>query len=186
MPLLSHLLIALAAAIGGYILGSVNPHTSHENMEMSRDIVEDINMSDMSGEEAADEMSMNMENMENMVMVDGIMMHPAREIDPELPVPRVSFAAFLDTMDGYNIRIETENFRFAPEDVNAAPVANEGHAHIYVNGKKVSRLYGPWFNLRSQYLDEGTNEVLITLNANDHTGWALDGQCISHLELLAR
>ena len=36
---------------------------------------------------------------------------------------------------------------FAPENVNQADVDGQGHAHIYVDGEKVSRVYGERFHL---------------------------------------
>lgn len=111
-------------------------------------------------------------------------MHPMTELDPSLPVPAVSVEAIPDEKDGYNIHVTTEHFAFTPEMVNGDVVSNSGHAHIYVNGTKVARLYGPWFNLPSSALQSGRNEVMVTLNANDHSEWSRDGMHIMDMLVL--
>ncbi|MFC5586133.1 hypothetical protein ACFPOD_13525 [Nitratireductor kimnyeongensis] len=105
--------------------------------------------------------------------------HPPREVAPDGPVPSVTHLMFPDVMDGYNVQILPVNFAFTPADINREVQDNEGHAHIYVNGMKISRVYGQWFHLPAKLLKPGLNEVTVTLNANDHSEWALDGVPIS-------
>ena len=75
---------------------------------------------------------------------------------------------------GVNVRIDPTGFAFTPESVNGDHVAGEGHAHIYVDGEKISRVYGPWFFLGG--LTPGEHEVRVTLNANTHQGYARNGE----------
>lgn len=105
--------------------------------------------------------------------------HSMLNVDQTLPVPSVAVVATPDKKDGFNVQLITENFTFAPAAVNTDPVANEGHAHIFVNDTKVARLYGEWYNLRADDLEEGLNTIEVTLNANDHSEWAVDG---SHIQ----
>lgn len=105
--------------------------------------------------------------------------HPLREVAAERPVPSVTHLVFPDAMDGYNIQIMTENFTFTPAAINTAPLANEGHAHLYINGAKISRIYGKWVHVPASALTSGANAVSITLNANDHSEWAVNGAPIS-------
>ena len=70
----------------------------------------------------------------------------------------------------------TEGFIFAPEEANGPNRTGTGHAHVYVNGEKIMRAYGAWVHLA----DVPANAVIrVTLNANDHSGWGLDGQPIA-------
>ena len=78
-----------------------------------------------------------------------------------------------DPVGGWNLKIETGNFRFAPEAVNGAPAANQGHAHVYVDGEKLARVYAPWFHLGA--LPRGRHVISVSLNANDHRPLAVDG-----------
>lgn len=90
-------------------------------------------------------------------------------------VPSVTIVLHPDSMSGYNLEIVPVNFRFAPEHVNGAVVPNEGHTHLMVNGTKLARVYGPWFHIGKEHFATGTNEVLVTLNANDHSDLVAGG-----------
>lgn len=102
--------------------------------------------------------------------------HGTLEIPAGQPVPTVTVTASPDPVRGWNLEIQTTNFRFAPEQVNQANQPNEGHAHLYVNGENVMRIYSPWFHLPS--LPSGSNEITVGLNANGHEAFTHDGQMI--------
>ncbi|PIB24548.1 hypothetical protein BFP76_04960 [Amylibacter kogurei] len=105
--------------------------------------------------------------------------HPPREVSAELPQPSVTHLVFPDIMGGYNVQILPVNFKFTPAAINHAPQDNEGHAHIYVNGVKLARVYSNWYHLSGASLALGENEVRVTLNANDHSEWSVNGITIS-------
>lgn len=90
--------------------------------------------------------------------------------------PVVRIAVTQDPMSGWNLHVETQNFRFAPENASTAHVPGEGHAHVYVDGVKLARLYAPWMHLGD--LPAGA-EVEVTLNSNDHKVFQVDGQSVS-------
>jgi len=71
-----------------------------------------------------------------------------------------------DPASGWNLRIDTTGFRFSPQNASRAHIPGEGHAHVYVNGRKVGRVYGQWVHLAD--MPEGDVTVEVTLNANDH------------------
>ena len=87
--------------------------------------------------------------------------------------PKLSIKLHRDAASGWNLQLVTENFRFAPERVNQAAVPGEGHAHVYVDDQKISRLYGHWYHLTG--IDAGVHTVRVSLNANDHSELVLDG-----------
>lgn len=89
------------------------------------------------------------------------------------PVPVLTLTVHPDGVQSRNLHIGVENFTFDPEGVNGAAVPGRGHAHLYLNGVKVARAYGPWMQLDA--LPVGTHELRVTLNANDHTQLATDG-----------
>ena len=80
--------------------------------------------------------------------------------------PSLSLKAVPDKMKGWNIHLATENFRFAPENVNETVAEGEGHAHLYINDKK-TRIYANWIHVAS--LPKGENTIRASLNANDHS-----------------
>ena len=101
--------------------------------------------------------------------------HPSVEVPEDLPVPSLTIRLFPDRMDGFNVFLDTRNFVFTPENVGRTIVANEGHAHLYVNGEKVARLYSPWHHLSGKLLREGINRLEVELSTNDHSVWSAAG-----------
>ncbi len=87
--------------------------------------------------------------------------------------PTITAEITPDPASGWNLHIRTTNFTFAPEASGAAHVEGQGHAHIYANGIKIARAYGPWFHIAA--LPEGAVEILVTLNTNDHRAIGVDG-----------
>jgi hypothetical protein len=92
------------------------------------------------------------------------------------PNPNLTVVLLPDKGDAMNLRIDTVGFTFTPETVNAAPTQGTGHAHIYIDGVKLGRTYSPWFHLGS--VKQGQT-VRVTLNADDHSGWGLNGAPIA-------
>ena len=88
--------------------------------------------------------------------------------------PTLDFSLTRDAKSGWNLHVATTGFRFSPERANAAHRPGEGHAHVYVDGRKVARIYAPWFHLDA--LPQGEVEIAVTLNANDHSALAVAGR----------
>ncbi len=93
------------------------------------------------------------------------------------PAPQLDFTVDADSSSGWNIHITTQHFSFTPENINTQAKANSGHAHVYVDGYKIARLYGPWYHLKA--LTRGEHIIRIELNANDHSPWLYNGKKIS-------
>ena len=98
--------------------------------------------------------------------MDHAKMHDTPIDVPLEDAPQVAVHLTADPMVGYNLHVVTKNFAFSPQNASLANVTGEGHAHVYVNGKKLSRLYGAWMHLDD--LPAGEVEVEVTLNTNDH------------------
>ena len=86
----------------------------------------------------------------------------------------VAVEAMVDTVSGVNVQIIPDGLTFAPENVNGEHVDGEGHAHVYVDGVKISRVYTPWLHLDG--LEPGEREIRVTLNANSHGVYTWDGE----------
>ena len=95
----------------------------------------------------------------------------------EEPVPAVDISATKDRLSGWNIRLETENFTFAPESIGLRHEPGEGHAHLYINDEKADRLYGNYAHIGS--LPAGEYTFRVTLNTNYHRAYAVNGETIS-------
>ncbi|MBI4781475.1 MAG: hypothetical protein HY785_09115 [Oscillatoriophycideae cyanobacterium NC_groundwater_1537_Pr4_S-0.65um_50_18] len=100
--------------------------------------------------------------------------HGAIDIPANQPVPTVQLIAHPDAKQGWNLEVQVTNFRFAPEHVNQASTPTEGHAHLYVDGQKITRLYGNWYYLSS--LTPGAHEITVSLNANGHETLMYQGE----------
>ncbi|MCY4616174.1 MAG: hypothetical protein OXC71_07280, partial [Chloroflexi bacterium] len=74
-----------------------------------------------------------------------------------------------DAVSGFNITVTTPGFTFTPEAVNSDHVPGQGHAHLYVDGVKITRLYGPSYHLTG--LAPGIHEVRVSLSTNSHADY---------------
>ncbi|WP_421655282.1 hypothetical protein [Leptothermofonsia sp. ETS-13] len=102
--------------------------------------------------------------------------HSMVEVPPGQPVPTVRLIVHLDAMKGWNLELQTTNFTFAPERVNTRGNFREGHAHLYIDGKKITRLYGNWYYLG--VLPPGEHKIRVTLNTNAHETLVYNGRPI--------
>ncbi|QFU09736.1 hypothetical protein PARPLA_00701 [Rhodobacteraceae bacterium THAF1] len=87
--------------------------------------------------------------------------------------PSLTVEATPDPMAGWNLYLEPTNFTFAPESASGDHVAGQGHAHVYVDGVKLGRFYGPWVHVPTG------GYVQVTLTSNDHRPLAVDGEAVA-------
>ncbi len=92
--------------------------------------------------------------------------HIPVEFPSHLPTPTVELLVYEDPMGGYNLQLKTENFRWAPESAGRAQVFGEGHAHLYLNDRKIARVYSEWYYLPP--LPQGEYDVEVSLHGNGH------------------
>ena len=108
--------------------------------------------------------------------------HKTVMIEEGQPVPNIDLVVYEDAIKGWNLEIKLDNFQFTPQDVNRDNQLNQGHAHLFINGKKVTRLYGNWFYLDS--LSAGSNEIKVNLNTNSHESLMYQGNMIEDIEIV--
>ena len=94
-------------------------------------------------------------------------------VESETPVS-ISVIAEQDNAGGVNVHIDTDGWRWAPEEVNMADSPGAGHAHVYVDDVKINRVYGPYYYLTG--LEPGMREIRVTLNTNSHSELTFGGQ----------
>jgi hypothetical protein len=102
--------------------------------------------------------------------------HKTLDISANSVIPTIKIEVYPDKIKGWNLEIETTNFTFNPETVNQDSNPNKGHAHLYINGKKVTRIYGNWYHISE--LPKGENEIKVTLNTNLHEDLIYQGNVI--------
>ena len=91
-------------------------------------------------------------------------------------VPEISITLHKDPMSGYNLHLMTRNFVLSGAGASLAHKSGEGHAHLYIDGVKQARLYGPWIHIPK--LDDNASTLSVSLNSNDHRPLFIQGQPI--------
>ncbi len=99
--------------------------------------------------------------------------HRHVEVQHEDSHPTLDLEVLEDMHSGYNIRLKTTNFIFNPDSVGRNHVHGEGHAHLYINNVKYARVYNNWHHID---LRPGKYELTVTLNANDHRVYTIEGK----------
>ncbi|MDH4168317.1 MAG: hypothetical protein OEW42_01890 [Acidimicrobiia bacterium] len=99
------------------------------------------------------------------------------DVSGSAPAPSVEITVTDDPESGFNLRAVPGNHTLTPENVNGKNIEGEGHMHIYVDGEKLTRLYGEWYHLPDTF-GAGDHEVRVELSANDHSPLAIDGEII--------
>ncbi|MEK6821100.1 MAG: hypothetical protein AABY11_01730, partial [archaeon] len=102
--------------------------------------------------------------------------HELVEVNAVLPIPTIEVNVELDPVSGWNVHADVENFEFSPENAGGTPQDGKGHAHLYVDGVKIARMYGEWYHIPT--LTSGNHYVSVALNTNDHHGLAHEGVAI--------
>lgn len=103
--------------------------------------------------------------------------HETIEVPAGQPSPTISLEVTPDKKRGYNVTIKTTNFQFTPGAINTPSNVNTGHAHLYINGKMVTRIYCPNFYLPQ--LAPGRNEIKVSLNGNNHDQIVYQGKPVA-------
>ena len=84
-----------------------------------------------------------------------------------------------DPKAGWNLHATIDGFHVVPEKASTAAVPGEGHMHLYLDGVKMTRLYGAWHYLGE--LEPGEHQIRVELSANDHSPVALDGRIVEQI-----
>lgn len=108
--------------------------------------------------------------------------HSQKDVSGSSLIPTIELIIQEDPVSGWNAQILTTNFTFAPESVSTEDIEGEGHAHIYVDGVKVNRVYSPWYHLGE--LEPGIHEISATLSTNDHQELTIGSELIQDVEVI--
>ncbi len=118
---------------------------------------------------------MGMDHQKMMAM--GKHAHKDEEMPVKLPTPQLSLSLQKDAMDGFNLILKTAHYQFIPPGISTIERGDQslhGHAHLYINGKKISRIYSPYVHIPEKYLDKKINQLTLTLNSDRHGVWTKD------------
>lgn len=104
------------------------------------------------------------------------------EIPNSQVLPTIDIVVTKDALKGWNLQTKLNNFKFSPENVNTKNNPGEGHGHIYLNGKKLARLYSSWFHIEN--LPPGKNKITVGLKSNTHETLVHNSQRIEDTEVI--
>ena len=91
--------------------------------------------------------------------------------------PSLRLEVVVDPEEGWLLKLQTANFTYVKNHADQPHVDGEGHAHLYVDGEKVTRIYEETYRLES--LPEGSHEIRVTLNSNDHRHYEVAGNQVA-------
>ncbi|MDE2692620.1 MAG: hypothetical protein OSA10_00470 [Paracoccaceae bacterium] len=85
------------------------------------------------------------------------------------------FELIQENSNNWNIVLDIKGLKFSPENVGKQHVNGQGHAHVFVDGRKHGRMYSNWYYLGP--LDLGS-QITVTLNSNNHKVFFKNGKPI--------
>ncbi|WP_298769651.1 hypothetical protein [uncultured Shewanella sp.] len=105
--------------------------------------------------------------------------HANKMIPKGVMEPKLDLQLFEDVKSGYNLHIIYDGFELeSPEFLDSPEGKIEGHAHLFINGKKIQRVYGAYLHLDSSLFQVGINSISVTLNSHEHDTWSIGGEPI--------
>ena len=91
--------------------------------------------------------------------------------------PKATLDVQKDPTGGFNVQVVTSNFVWRPEMASMQHVPGEGHAHVYLDGRKIMRIYNEWFHLNTYQFSTRAGEQLLSIEfvGNDHSPYTVQG-----------
>ena len=91
--------------------------------------------------------------------------------------PQATLEIEKDPTGGFNVQVKTTNFLWRPEMASMQHVPREGHAHVYLDGRKIMRIYNEWFHLNTYQFSTRSGEQLLSIEfvGNDHAPYTIQG-----------
>ncbi len=100
------------------------------------------------------------------------------DISNSSAIPKITLIEVIEEKHemGYNLHVELDNWKFTPKNTGNPYKENQGHIHVYINGKKHGRMYSNWYFLGD--LKKGKNNISVTINGDDHTVFTIGEKMI--------
>jgi len=91
--------------------------------------------------------------------------------------PKARLEIQKDPTGGFNVHVVTSNFLWRPEMASMQYEPGEGHAHVYLDGRKIMRIYNEWFHLNTYQFSTKPGEQLLSIEfvGNDHSPYTIQG-----------
>ena len=107
------------------------------------------------------------------------------EISKEV-APTASLEIKKDPTGGFNVHVVTTNFIWRPEMASMKHVPGEGHAHVFLDGRKIMRIYNEWFHLNTYQFATRAGEQLLSVEfvGNDHAPYTIQGSPVGDTRIV--
>ena len=91
-----------------------------------------------------------------------------------------------DPTGGFNVHVKTTNFSWRPEMASMKHVPGEGHAHVFLDGRKIMRIYNEWFHLNTFQFAKRSGEQLLSVEfvGNDHAPYTIQGSPVGDTQIV--
>lgn len=91
--------------------------------------------------------------------------------------PSAKLIVTKDPTGGFNVQVQTSRFTWRPDMASMKHVEGEGHAHVYLDGRKIMRIYNNWFHLNTFQFATKSGEQLVSIElvGNDHAPYTTEG-----------
>ena len=91
--------------------------------------------------------------------------------------PKAALTIKKDPTGGFNVEVVTSNFVWRPEMASMKHVPGQGHAHVFLDGRKIMRIYNEWFHLNTYQFSTRPGEQLLSIEfvGNDHAPYTIEG-----------
>ena len=101
--------------------------------------------------------------------------------------PKVSLKVKKDPTGGFNVWVLTSNFVWRPEMASREHVVGEGHAHVYLDSRKIMRIYNEWFHLNTYQFSTRSGDQLLRIEVvgNDHAPYTIQGIPIGSEQIIS-
>lgn len=96
--------------------------------------------------------------------------------------PSINLIIHEDLKSGWNLELQTTNFKFSPSEMEKKHISGEGYALLYIDSIRITKLYGEWYHIPE--LTEGRHEIKVILNMNNHKNYAINNIVISDSETI--
>lgn len=100
--------------------------------------------------------------------------------------PQATLEIQKDPTGGFNVHVATTNFRWRPEMASMQHVVGQGHAHVFLDGRKIMRIYNEWFHLNTYQFATKAGEQLLSIEfvGNDHAPYTIQGLPVSVQQII--
>ena len=101
--------------------------------------------------------------------------------------PKVNLKVEKDPTGGFNVWALTSNVVWRPEMASREHVVGEGHAHVYLDGRKIMRIYNEWFHLNTYQFSTRSGDQLLRIEfvGNDHAPYTIQGIPIGSEQIIS-